>query len=131
MRRKEIGVAIGETLVGIFLLALVLTALFNLIPTTILANRHGSQKIQADNLAQTTLAQIRTTPFDQLLVGSSQTRPAVKVENVSYIAKVDINGPPHGDPDRLKVVSVEVSWTMGSRVRKVSHELWLHKVIQQ
>lgn len=131
MRCRESGVAIGETLVGIFLLALILTALFNLIPTTILANRHGSQRIQADNLAQSTIAEVRTTPFDDLVVGTSTDRPAATVENVSYLTTVSVKAPPQGDPDRLKVVAVDVSWTMGSKVRRVSHELWMHRVIQQ
>lgn len=130
-RQTNRGFSIPETLIGIFVVALVLTALFNMIPTTVLANRHGSQRIQADNVAQSVLAEVRSLPFQSLGLGTVEQRATVKVDNVEFHPKVMVVAPPQGDPSRLKVIRVEVSWLMRDRERSVTHELWLHKIVEQ
>lgn len=130
-RRDSLGLAIAESLIGIFLVALLLIALFNLFPTTIAANRQGSQKLKAVNLAQSTLSEWRVKPFEQLLVGESENLPEKNVDNVRFHQRISVKAPDFGDSDNLKVLEVMVMWKVGNHNRSIVETLWVHRLIEE
>lgn len=129
--KKRRGISIAETLVGIFLVALLLTALFNLFPTTIVANRQGSNRLRAVNLAHSTLSEWRVKPFDQLVVGSTQTLPVESIGGVNFERKLLIEPAKFGDPKNVKILEVEVKWEAENQVRTITEDLWIHRLIEE
>ena len=125
------GVSIAETLIAIFLLALLILAVFNMFPTTVLANRQGSERLQAVNVAQSTLAEARSRPFDELLIGLSETLPEKVARGTHYTPMVRVLPPTEGDPDRLKVLEVTVNWKSRNVDRSITERLWIHRRIEE
>jgi hypothetical protein len=130
MGRRSRGVSIAETLVAIFLLALLITVVFNLFPTTILANRQGSERLRALNVAQSVLANKRTVAFSDLVVGSSEQLEQREVGGHSYQPTVRILAPSQGDPGNLKVLQVSVAWESKSQKHRLTEEIWIHRVME-
>ena len=123
--------SIAETLIAIFLVALLILVVFNMFPTTVLANRQGSERLQAVTVAQSGLAEARTRRFDLLVVGSSEALPAKINRGITYNSELTVLSPDKGDPDRLKVLEVTVTWTSRNVTRSISEKLWVHRRIEE
>lgn len=123
--------SIAQTLIAIFLVALLILVIFNLFPTTVLANRQGSERLQASTLAQSALAEARSTPFDKLILGSSLTLPEQQVQGVVYQSVLRVLPPDSGDPTRLKVLEVTVEWRSRNVERSLQERLWVHRRIEE
>ena len=130
MKKCTRGISIAETLIGIFLLALILTVLFNLFPTTVLANRKGTKQLEASNLAQSTLSELRARPFDSLTVGLNESLPEHLAGGNRYQVSFKVLGPEFGDPDNLKVLEVKVEWTSNNQEQILTEKVWVHKVME-
>lgn len=118
-------------MVAIFLLALLILAVFNLFPTMVLANRQGSERLQALTVAQSTLAELRSRPFDELTVGLSEVLPAQSLEGIDYLSEFRILAPEEGDPARLRVLEVTVTWEKQKVKRTLTEKLWIHRRIEE
>ena len=129
--RSERGIAIAETLMGIFLLALLITTVVNLFPTTVLANRQGSERLRALNVAQSILAEQRTRTFEELETGSAEQLPERSVGGETYQPVLKILAPPEGDPDNLKILQVSVFWESQSQKNSLTEEIWIHRLIEE
>lgn len=123
--------SVAETLIGIFLLALLILVVFNMFPTTVLANRQGSERLQAVTVAQSALAEARSRPFDQLFVGTVETLPIRKTRGTQYSSELRVLAPDEGDPDRLKVLEVTVTWQARNIERTIQERLWIHRRIEE
>lgn len=131
MRFLQRGVAIAETLVAIFLLALLILVVFNLFPTTVMANRQGSERLQALSVAQTALSEARNRPFESLVVGSASSYPDTKADGLVFHTLVKVLPPERGDGTRLKILEVAVSWTSRQGHRSLVERLWVHRRIEE
>ena len=125
------GVSIAETPIAIFLVALLILVVFNMFPTTVLANRQGSERLQAVTVAQSGLAEARTRRFDLLVVGSAEALSAKTNRGITYNSELKVLPPDKGDPDRLKVLEVTVTWTSRNVKRSISEKLWVHRRIEE
>ena len=125
------GVSIAETLIAILLLALLILVVFNMFPTLVLANRQGSERLQAVAVAQNRLAEARSRPFDQLIVGTTEALPDTQDRGIVYSSVLSILPPESGDPSRLKILEVSVSWTTRNVQRTIREKLWIHKRIEE
>jgi len=131
VRARNRGVSIAETLISIFLVALLILVVFNLFPTTVLANRQGSERLQAVTVAQSGLAEARTRRFDLLTVGTSEVLPSKVNRGITYDSELKVLSPDKGDSDRLKVLEVTVTWTSRNVKRSISEKLWVHRRIEE
>ena len=116
-----------EGLFAIFLIGLVVGALFNFYPLSALAVDQAGHRIQAENLASSTMAKERGVPFDKLVPGRQELEP-VQRENVTYRPSLEIFTIPGRDPQHLKGVRVTVQWAERSGPRQVAYELWLSSI---
>lgn len=130
-RMKNRGFSIAETLISVFLLALLLIVFFNLFPTTVLANRQGSQQMQAMDLAQSVLAEARTRPFDDLAIGLNETGSVQRIDGTDYQSNLEVIKPDSGDPDQLKVLVATVTWTANNKSKTLQERIWIHRVLEE
>lgn len=131
MWKRIRGISIAETLIGIFLLALLITVFFNLFPTTVLANRKGTRQLQASDLAHSTLAELRTRPFAELTAGLKESLPDRSVEGTTYQISFEVEDADFGDPQNLKVVTIRVQWTANNQANEHTEKSWIHKVMEE
>jgi Tfp pilus assembly protein PilV len=131
MRVRTRGVSIAETLISIFLLSLLIIVVFNMFPTTVLANRQGSERLQAVTVAQTALAEARSRPFSELSIGTTEPLPENSLRGTKYLSQLKILAPDEGDSDRLKVLEVTVTWQARNIKRSISERLWIHRRIEE
>ena len=125
------GISIAETLVAIFLLALLILTVFNMFPTTVLANRQGSERLQAVTVAQSALAEARSRPFGNLTIGMVESLPPRTSGGTQFNAELKVLAPNEGDPDRLKVLEVTVTWQARNIERSIQERLWIHRRIEE
>jgi Tfp pilus assembly protein PilV len=131
MRVRTRGVSIAETLIAIFLLALLILAVFNMFPTTVLANRQGSERLQAVSVAQSALAEARSRPFGELTIGMTESLPEKATRGTTYMSQLKVLAPDQGSPDRLKVLEVTVTWQARNIKRSIQERLWIHRRIEE
>jgi Tfp pilus assembly protein PilV len=108
-----------ETLFAFFIISLVLLALFNLFPTSLLSIRQANDRVQAANLAQDLLNWARIQPFPPAL----PTPSPVTVDGILYTPRVDVSPVRGHDPKRLLNVRVTVTWEMQGRHQELVQEL--------
>lgn len=130
MKRTK-GFSIAETLISVFLLALLLIVFFNLFPTTVLANRQGSQQMQAMDLAQSVLSEARTRPFDDLTIGLKESGSVQRIDGTDYQTSLEVVKPDSGDPDQLKVLLATVTWTANNKSKNLQERIWIHRVLEE
>lgn len=125
------GFSIAETLISVFLLALLLIVLFNLFPTTVLANRQGSQQMQAMDLAQSVLAEARARPFQDLVPGTTETGGPVTMGDTTYTTELVVSPPGTGDPQHLRVLTATINWTANNRPKSLQEKIWVHRIMEE
>lgn len=121
MRRRG-GFTLLETIVTTMLLAVVVLLLFNVYPAAALSVRRSHDRLQADTLAQSLLAEKEAVPFSALTEGTTN-ETAVVAEDTVFDRQVEITAPT-GHPDLLKAIRVTVRWTWPRGEESVTHELY-------
>jgi type II secretory pathway pseudopilin PulG len=116
------GVALTELVVSIFILGLVMIALFNLYPTSVLAIKKAEEQLLADNVARSVLERQLAGAFSNLQVDTVRTLPVVEAENVTFTPEVSVFAIPGREPSLVKRVRVRVFWTTRNEEREVIHE---------
>ena len=103
------GVAILETVISIVLLGMLLGALFNFLPTSLLTTDRAGHRMQAQAMADSSLEGLRAQPFSELSAGVKTA--SRRVDKVDYLITVEVFVVPGHDPSRLKGVRTQVAWS--------------------
>lgn len=123
------GFSTIETIFSAFIVCTVMMAMFNIFPTSSIAIRRADMKTTGNALAQQCLEQYRAMPFEDVQLGPALRRFRDN-RGVRFQIAPEVVKEPGADPDLLKIVRVEVSWTDGRRDFSVTHEAWLVDVEQ-
>ncbi|MEW6284033.1 MAG: hypothetical protein AB1758_35800 [Candidatus Eremiobacterota bacterium] len=120
-RRRGLGLV--ETMVAMWVLAIILISLFTLFPSGALATRLAESRIQADNLAHSLLEDLRGWSWDEL--GRNEgtlALPDVTASGVTF-RPVRTIGPA---ASHVRELTVTVRWSYRDRVRGVQHQVLVH-----
>ncbi|MGE0489084.1 MAG: hypothetical protein AB7S38_07700 [Vulcanimicrobiota bacterium] len=117
------GHSLAEVVISIFLLGLVVGAILNLWPTSLLSVERNEARMQAMHLAQNGLETVAREPFQKLLV-----RP-VQVETIGrdgrdFVRRLTVTGL---GPSLCELV-VEVSWEDHGRQARVEERLFVSEL---
>lgn len=120
---KRRGLAVLEALLTIFLLGLVLGALFNFLPVSLLTSERSGRRLQAQALADNQLEQMRALPFAQL-------RPSLAVKQVEiagqrYELTSEVFLVTGHQSNRLKGLRCLVKWSDRSLKNQLENEVWV------
>ena len=129
-RTQKRGLSIAESLLSVFLVALLAVVLFNLLPTTVLANRQGNEQLQARSLAQSELAEIRARPFPQLTPGLRETNGPIRLQGNDYHTELLVGTPTNGDPQYMRLLTVTVRWVSNNQNKSLREQIWIHQVME-
>lgn len=117
-----------EVAFSLALFAICILLLVGLLPGLISGNQLSAQQLQAGDLAQSILEQQRALPFEQLQPGSRNLSPVVTSQG-HYSPVLVIDGVP-GEPNlnRIRRLTVSVSWSERRRTHSLRRELYVAKI---
>lgn len=119
------GLTLAETIIASCLLGLVVLAIFNLLPTSLMAMRQAEQQIRADQIAQETLELARQLPYEDLAVGMPAPQPAAVHEaGVVFTPAVEIYQVSGTQVDEILRIRVVVDWRFRGLDKRVSQETY-------
>lgn len=121
------GLSLAELIVSIFVLGLLIVALANLYPTSILAVRRAEHQTGADTVAQRILEQ-KAARFEQLQPGQSETPAPEPGTTTTYHPSVEVLTVDGADSQYLRAVRVRVWWEYRGQRREVVHETWVPRI---
>lgn len=122
------GFSLLETILAAFIISLVTMAVFNIFPTSAMAVKRGEMQLVADSIAQREMEQLRVVPFDSLNLGPGPAVAPETIQGTTFTTSISLVAQPPSDPDVLKVVRVEVSWSHSSKNYTATQEAWLVSV---
>ncbi|MFN8612626.1 MAG: hypothetical protein U0931_34120 [Vulcanimicrobiota bacterium] len=127
MNRRRAGMSLVETIFAFFLMTMVILAVINLFPSSLMANRRSELSLQANALADQVLEKARASGFTQLTRGK---RPpvTVEVESVSYTQVFEVNEVPGQDFNSLRSLKVRVTWSVAGHPQELVREVWVCNV---
>lgn len=115
-----------ETILALFLLALMVLMLANLFPSSVLTARRGETRVEADLLAESILAEQMTRPFDELVLGPpTDLSPVAGEGGMTFLPTLEIFQVDTRDVTYLKGLRVTVRWQRQEHKREVVHEVWV------
>jgi short subunit fatty acids transporter len=117
------GVSATETIFSLFLLTILVVLVMNLFPATMLGVRRSEQKLQAEEIAQSVLAEQMARPFLELELGQREL-PPVKLNNREYQVSLGISEHPDRPSDRLRRIEVTIAWVHRGRREKLVRSHW-------
>jgi len=134
---KHRGFTLIETIYSTLLFGFIIITLVNLYPSSFLAIKRGEGTLVGDALAQATLEELRSKPFDTYapeMVLNPGPSPWI-YGGTTYTPTVEVFWPPGTAPSPgfLKGYRVTVKWRVGShtaadQTRQVTHEMYVHNV---
>lgn len=107
-----------EVVISAFLFGAVSIVLLNLYPSALLGMARTQARTRAVELARSTLATVRSLPWDELAVGTDKVLETRTVDAVAYKVRLVVLNPPEGSADRLRLVRVIISWDQKSLTRE-------------
>ena len=122
------GLSLIEVIFSLALLAGVALLVLNLFPTSMVTVKKAEQRMQANLLAETLLAEQAAAPFETLLVGGPPLTRTERVGNVEYNTRVVILEIPDRNTDYLKNVRVSIDWKVQNLQHSLVRELWVANI---
>lgn len=122
------GLSLLESIVASFLLVLVVFSLLNLYPMISLSSHQGRQMLQADNLARSTLAELRCQKFSELVPGTVRDLEDVVLDGITYHRQVTFFRPESVASARVVGATLITRWSFRGTQRQLIRELLLHQV---
>lgn len=109
MRR---GLSLTEMVLSIALMLLVILFVFELYPMAMSSVRASGQRLQANELADSVLADWMQRDFDLLVLGPAPPMAAVSGQGTSFRPSVEILPvtEPGVDPSEMRAIRVRVTW---------------------
>ncbi len=128
MRR---GLSLTEMVLSMFLMLLLVLFIFELYPMAMSSVRASGQRLQADALVDTIMADYMQRDFDTLTVGPQPPMAAVPGRGVEFQPSVEILAVADADidPDQMRAIRVHVVWR--DRVnREIVRTQWRTNVVR-
>lgn len=125
MRR---GYSLLEAVAALFLLSLITILVLDLLPSTRLTIRHGENRYQAQQLAQSALARAEAGNFDDLVVGESRALDDQTRGQVTFELERKVQTVAGHDPARLRRVAVTVRWQERTGAKSITREVYVARV---
>ncbi|MBS2039744.1 type II secretion system protein [bacterium] len=116
-----------ETIFAFFIMTLVILAVINLFPSSLMANRRSELSLQANALADRVLEEARAGGFSQLTAG---VRPpvTVQVDSVAYTQVFQVGQVPGQDFNSLRSLKVRITWSVAGHPQELVREVWVCNV---
>ncbi|MCA9790333.1 MAG: hypothetical protein KC910_01005 [Candidatus Eremiobacteraeota bacterium] len=121
---RRAGYSFVEIVVAFALLSLMVGIFFNLLPASRLASHRAENRLQASNIAQNLLEDRRSRPFDELVVGKTESFTEVH-GRITYQVSLKISTVSGVDSKYVKQARVEVDWKEKGGPQKLVYELRL------
>lgn len=118
--RRRYGLTLAETIIASCLLGLVVLAMFNLLPMSIVATRKTEHQLRGDQLAEQAIQEKLEADFATLPT-TLQTFPPVEEAGVTFESFLQVY---NDDPPLLKRIRCVVRWRFADRQREVIHEVY-------
>lgn len=122
---QQRGLSLLETIFSLAVLGLIAIVVLDLFPASMLAARHNEQKMQAEMLAESILADYVAQPFEKLVLGPPQNLAPVTIDGMEFRPRVSIYQVQAHNTDHLRGVTVRIGWTFRQHQRHVERELWV------
>lgn len=129
-RRTERALSLIETVVVAGVISLIVIFTLGLIPSFKLANKRAGVEMQAGNIAQSQLDQLRVMAFDDVATATfpDQTLDGVTFHSTVTQSEIVTHGTP---PQEIgKRVRVEVSWVWKGTAHKTFRETKLCRILR-
>ncbi len=127
MRQKRSGMSLVETIFAFFLMTIVILAVINLFPSSLLANRRSELSLQANALADQVLEKARAGGFSKMVRG--QAAPVtVQIDSVPYTQVFEVSDVPGQDFNSLRSLKVRITWTAAGHPEELVREVWVCNV---
>ena len=107
-----------------------MAAVFNFFPTTLLANRQGSEQLNALSVANSTLSGARARSFSDLKLSKVEHLTEAIIDGVTYRPVLRVQSPDDIDSSNLRLLEVEVFWKQRGQEKSLKQELLVHRVIE-
>ena len=117
-----------EVLVGGGLLAIVVMAALNLLPSSTIALESSRQHLHADDLAFTRLEEARARAFGSLVPGRPEYFPKAVYDGIEYDSELQVFEVPNRNPDYLRGLRVTVSWETRGIKKRETRETWIANI---
>lgn len=117
------GVSATEVIFSLFLLTILVVLVMNLLPASMLGVRQSQQKLQAEEIAQSTLDAQMVRPFPELTLGT-QALQSVKLDNRVYELNMTVANHETEPSDRLRKIIITVSWNHRGHRKELKREMW-------
>lgn len=127
MRQKRSGMSLVETILAFFLMTMVILAVINLFPSSLMANRRSELSLQANSLADQVLEKARAGGFSKLVRGKAAP-VTVKIDSVSYTQVFEVGEVPDQDFDSLRSLKVRITWMAAGHPEELVREVWVCNV---
>jgi hypothetical protein len=124
---KKRGHTMMETVLGAFILWFVVLSIALLFQGSIFVMERATCTVQAGNLAEAAIDQVRAGGFRKLTVGSSDLAPTT-AEGITYQTHLEIfvvPDEPTASKDNLRGIRATVSWTLRGRAMTLVRESWM------
>lgn len=123
VRTVRRGLSLMEIIVSMFVLGMVMIALFNLYPTSVLAVRRAEQQILANSVARSIVDRSLAGPYSALEVDTTTDLPAEVREGTTFTPTVAVFDVPGQDVNLIKRLRVTVTWEERGVQKEVVHEV--------
>lgn len=124
-RPHKTGFTLVETIISCLIVSLTIIFIFNLFPTSMAAIKRSETEIQASNLAQSLLEQMRAQGFANL---SALPAATVPIDNTNYQYVTTVGPVPGTDARFLKRASVTIRWKARHTEQTMTREVWVHSL---
>ncbi|MBI3928912.1 MAG: type II secretion system protein [Armatimonadetes bacterium] len=121
------GFSLLEMILALTLVLTVVMMVLNLLPSSRATVVRSEHQLQADNLAQTVLAEQMAMPFSALVLGEHPL-DARSIGGATFTPSLEIFQVDGRDTLRLKGLRVTVAWSERTVPRSVVHEVWVPNV---
>lgn len=112
-----------EAVLAILLLGVVVGAMFNFLPMSVLTSEHSGHRLQAQALADSSLERLRSRPFTELLPAT--TTSTTRICEVDYAVTTEVFSVAGHDPSRVIGLRSLVEWSDRLGPGRVENEVWV------
>lgn len=128
--RQSKALSLVETVVLAGVVSLIVIFTLGMIPSFKMSNRRAAMELQAGQLAQATLEQLRAKPFDEV---EGTAFDDVTVDGITYQRQVQVSNPVLAGTPPQKIahtVRVVVRWSWSERDYQTFRETGLCKLLR-
>lgn len=118
------GFTLLESTVAISLLSIIVLFVLTIVPGSVVSTYNASERVDAENLAQSIIEETRAQSFSALTVGTQ----AMPSPDTRFTVQREIYSPAGTDADQTLGVRVTVDWQSKATSLQIQREVWLSSV---